>query len=97
MERGNEASQRLLAVAGALRYLAEDPFAFETILRQVAAEYETAARLRPARPLTIDLAMRRVLERIVGQAPPAAKALRGAALRQAVPVRGERRKSQRTP
>jgi hypothetical protein len=87
MERGTEHSQRLLAVARTLRYLAEDPFAFETILRQLAAEYESAARQRPARPLTIDLAVRGVLERLVGAAPAAARPLRGAAARHTVALR----------
>jgi hypothetical protein len=93
MERRTEHSGRLLAVARTLRYLAEDPFAFETFLRQVAVEFEAAARQRPARPLSLETALHRVLERIAGAAPPVARPVARAALRQSVPRRRARHAS----
>jgi hypothetical protein len=75
-----------------LRYLAEDPFAFETLLRQLAAAFEAAARSRPVRPLEVDEALRRLLERLVGGLPAGARPLRGAAARQSVAVRRAIRK-----
>jgi hypothetical protein len=86
MERTDEHSGRLLAVARTLRYLADDPFAFETILRAVAAEYETAARSRRPQWLPIGDACTRVLERIAGEGRRRpATALRAAAARASVP------------
>jgi hypothetical protein len=65
--------------------MADDPFAFETFLRAIAVEYETAAKAEPRRFLTIGEAAARVLGRITGeerQRP--APALRAAAARATV-------------
>jgi hypothetical protein len=68
--------------------MADDPFAFETILRAIAAEYEAAAKAEPRRFLPIGEAAARVLGRITGEERQrSAPTLRAAATRATVPRR----------
>jgi hypothetical protein len=69
--------------------MADDPFAFESFLRAIAAEYERAAKVEPRRFLPIGEAAACVLGRITGEEAPQRPAplLRSAAARVPVPQR----------